>query len=126
MSHEQESELRRRKEIRPGRSDWDHYMEALTWALLMCGSLGSTASLGNMLLDSPAGNCLSALLIHPRPQDGEPLTSPDDNQTGDDMIISYSGDSYHTAIEIRKVEYLLQLVIPNLEKHQHINGANVQ
>lgn len=38
--------------------------------------------------------------------------SPNDNQKGDQVVISYSGDIYHTAIKIWKV-------IPNPEKHQH-------
>lgn len=51
--------------------------------------------------------------------------SLDDNQTRDHVIISYSGNIYHTAIETWKVEYLFQQMIPNLEELQQINQTKV-
>lgn len=45
---------------------------------------------------------------------------------GDQVIVSSSEhNTDHTALEIGKAEDLLQLRVPNLEKHQQTNRTNV-
>lgn len=64
-------------------------------------------------------SCLPDCLIL-RPQDGELLMSPNDNQKGNQVMISCSGDIYHTAIKIWRVGCRFQPVISDLEQRPHV------
>lgn len=78
-------------------------LERWAWTLCLGPARGALVT-GLSRVWKPLGipACPPDCLI-PRPQDGELLMSPNDNQKGNQVIISCSGDIYHTAIKIWRV-----------------------
>lgn len=111
VSHEQVRELGRHGEIGLERSAWTPCPGPAR------GAPAAGPSHAWELLEVPA--CPPDCLI-PRPRDGELLMSPNENQKGNQVTVSRSGDIYHTALKIWRVDCLFQLVIPNPEKRQHV------